>query len=113
VRFYMVDPVSGGGHIPPQTQHIYKQEFTEGANLFQQSLQQYQNSKIPAQQEAFKDVMSKAMVVMNETAKLCLSKEAQKREAELNQAFESFQSSDSPEATKNLSKSINHLKESL
>lgn len=102
----MTDPVSGN-------QHIYKQEFIQGATLFEQSLTQYQNSSIPAQKEAFKDVMQKAMVVMNETAKLCLSKEAQKKETQLNTAFENFQTSDDPSTIKNLSQSIDSLKKSL
>jgi hypothetical protein len=109
----MVDPVSGDGNISPQLQQVYKQEFMEGANLFQQSLQQYQNSNIPAQKEAFKDVMQKAMNVMNETAQLCLSKEAQKKEMKLNQDFQAFQSNDTEGNAAQLNKSINSLKRSV
>lgn len=108
----MVNP-SSGDSIPPDVKQVYKQEFLEGANLFQQSLEQYQNSNIPAQKEAFKDVMQKAMQVMNETARLCLSKEAQKKEANVNVEFQKFQSSDSPQNIMDLSKSINSLKRSV
>jgi hypothetical protein len=109
----MVDPLSGDGRINPQTQQVYKQEFAEGAKLFQQSLQQYQNSNIPAQKEAFKDVMKKALNIMNETAQLCLSKEAQKKESKLNDDFANFDANDSAQNTKALDSSINSLNRSL
>jgi len=112
-RGCMVDSISGGGNVDPHNQQIYKQDFTKGAELFKQSLEQYQSSSNPLQKEAFKDVMSKAMNVMNETAKLCLSKEAQKKEAQLNDAFNNFQNSENPETIKDLSKSINSLKRTL
>jgi hypothetical protein len=108
----MVNPTSGND-IPEDLKHVYKQEFIEGANLFEQSFSQYQNSQIPAQKEAFKDVMKKAMNVMNETAKLCLSKEAQKSEAKLNDSFEEFESNQTPQSMDDLSKSIKDLKKDL
>lgn len=108
----MVDPTSGN-NVPQDLKHVYKQEFMEGANLFEQSFSQYQNSQIPAQKEAFKDVMKKALNVMNETAKLCLSKEAQKNEAQLNNSFEEFSSNQNPQTMQDLSKSIDNLKNNL
>lgn len=109
----MSDPTSGDYHISNELKHVYKQEFLEGANLFEQSFQQYQQSQIPAQQEAFKDVMKKAMVVMNETAKLCLNKEAQKSETQLNQNFEEFENNPSQQSMQQLSKSLDDLKKEL
>lgn len=108
----MIDPLDSG-KINPQQQEVYKQEFAQGADLFQKSLAEYQNSNIPAQKEAFKDVMQKAMQVMNETAKLCLSKEAQKKEEQVNANFQNFQAQESPENIKDLSKSIQQLKDSI
>lgn len=108
----MVDPASSN-NIPPDLKHVYKQEFLEGANLFEQSFSQYQNSQIPAQKEAFKDVMKKAMTVMNETAKLCLNREAQKSEAKLNESFEDFEANQNPQTMEDLSKSIKDLKDDL
>ena len=109
----MSDPISSSGSSDPHLQQVYKQDFTQGANLFKQSLEQYQNSNNPLQKEAFKDVMQKAMVVMNETAKLCLSQEAQKKEAKLNDDFNNFQNSENPQTVKDLSKSIDSLKRTL
>lgn len=108
----MVDPTSKN-NLPQDLQHVYKQEFLEGANLFEQSFSQFQNSQIPAQKEAFKDVMKKAMTVMNETARLCLNKEAQKSESKLNQSFEAFETNPNPETTNNLAESIKELKKEI
>lgn len=110
----MVDSPSGDQyHISPDLKQVYKQDFLEGTNLFEQSFQQYQQSQIPAQQEAFKDVMKKAMTVMNETAKLCLNKEAQKSEEKVNQNFEKFEENPNPQTMEDLNNSIKDLKKDL
>lgn len=57
--------------------------------------------------------MKKAMTVMNETAKLCLSKEAQKSESKLNESFEEFEANQNPQTMADLSKSIKELKDDL
>jgi hypothetical protein len=108
----MTGPISGNPP-PDDLKSIYQQDFKESASLFQQSLQQYGHSSIPAQQAAFQDVMKKALNIMNETAKLALSKEAQKQEAKLNAQFQAFEQDPSSQNMANLNKTITKLQKDI
>lgn len=109
----MDDSISGSSGIPPDQMQIYKQDFAQAANLFQQSLSEYQKSTIPAQQQAFKEVMQKAMNIMNEISQICLSQSAQKKEVNLNQTFQEFENNPSAANAQALNQSINKLNKSL
>lgn len=109
----MTNPVSGNSQMPEDIKEAYKQDFKESASLFQQSLEQYKQSTIPAQQEAFKDVMKKALTIMNETAQVALSKEAQKNESKLSTQFEAFEDNPSEDNMQNLDQTLSKLQKSL
>lgn len=109
----MTGPISGSGSYPDDTKAIYQQDFKESANLFQQSLQAYSHSQIPAQQQAFQDVMKKAMNIMNETAQVALSREAQKQKDKLDQQFEAFEENPSQQNIDNLQKTLSKIQKNL
>lgn len=108
----MTGPISGGSY-PDDTKAVYQQDFKESASLFQQSLQAYSHSQIPAQQQAFQDVMKKAMTIMNETAQVALSKEAQRQKAKLDEQFEAFEENPNQQNIDNLQKTITKIQKNI
>ena len=69
----------------------YHSEFKRGAKLFQQALEDYEKSKIPAQKEQFKKVMDEALTVMNQTAKVvCKKRKLKEQEEKVNTDYKSF-----------------------
>jgi hypothetical protein len=54
--------------LSPQDKKLYMQEYKHAADLFERALKEAQKSDNPYQKEAFKQVMDKAMHVLEETA---------------------------------------------
>lgn len=104
--------VEGSGSITPEQKAIYQQEFKRGVNLFRQSLAEYQNSD-GTKKQLFKDVMDKAMQVMNETARAALSKAAQEQESKLEEDYQNYISNESPETKKQLQDDLDRLQKKL
>ncbi len=107
----MTDPISGSSPEDPRA--VYKQDFAKSVDLFQKSLDGYQSSQIPKQKEMYKDVMDRTLQIMNETAKLCLSKNAQVQEKTLANDYQDFLSNDTPAAVQKLNSDIDELKGKL
>lgn len=108
-----MDPINNSGQVNPQDKAIYKQDFNQSLSLFQKSLQDFNQSNLPAQKEAFKEVMRDAMQIMNQTAQLCLDKHAQKQEAILNSEFQTFLQDANQENVKKLDSRAKDLGESV
>lgn len=104
--------VEGSGSITPHQKEIYKQEFVRGIHLFKQSLAEYQNSD-GNKKVLFKEVMDKAMKVMNETARAALSKSAQEQEAQVEQDYQNFISNESPQTKKQLEDDLDRLQKKV
>jgi len=108
----MTDPISGR-NIPPETQAIYKNEFSRGVKLFEESLAAYTST--PADQAEkkakFKDVMDKALKIMNQSARGFLNERGQQEEATLEKDYHSYIHSDSIAAHQKVNEDLNHLKE--
>lgn len=107
--------IDDGGSISPQDRALYRQEFKEGVNLFQNSLAEYQKADEVHKKNALKNVMDEALQVMNETAQLCLSKKAQMQENQLAQDYQAFSSLASPTDTdyQKLNSEIDNLKKDI
>jgi hypothetical protein len=105
----MVDKI-GDGSISPQNQEIYKKDFDRAVNLFQQSLTGYQQSTEPHQKDKFKDVMDKCLVVIHETIKETLKKEAAKQLNKVDQDYQNFIANDNPKTLQQLNKDLDSLK---
>ncbi len=107
----MSNPISG--NTPEDPRAVYKQDFAKSVDLFKKSLDGYESSQIPKQKEMYKDVMNRTLEIMNETAKLCLSKNAQVQEKNLASHYQDFLSKETPEAVQKLNTDIDQLKEKL
>ena len=106
----MVDKI--GDSSIPQNQEIYKKDFDRAVNLFQQSLSGYQQSTEPHQKEKFRDVMDKCIVVIQETIKEALRKEAQKQFNQVDQDYKNYIANENPKTFEQLNKDLDSLKNS-
>lgn len=108
----MTDPISGKS-IPPELQATYRNEFSRGVKLFEESLAAYETTPPDevAKKAKFKDVMDKALKIMNESARGFLSASGKSEESKLEKDYQSFLAQDNPENYKKLNEDIRHLKE--
>lgn len=79
------------GPLGPREKKMYEQEYKHSADLFKRALDQYNKSENPYQKEDFKDVMDKAMQVLNETAQGLMRKELQDQNQKIAKDYENFQ----------------------
>lgn len=99
--------VSGSGPLSPRDIKMYEQEYKHSADLFKRALDQYSKSEDPYQQAEFKDVMDRAMQILNETAQELMRKELQKQNDVIAKDYSNFQKFPGNEDT------INKLNEDL
>jgi hypothetical protein len=79
-----------GNSITPREKKMYEQEYVHGAKLFQKALQQYAKSDNPFQKEEFREVMDKAMNVLNETARELKAKALVDQNTKISQDYAAF-----------------------
>lgn len=99
-----IDPSHRG--VPP----TYKQEFETGLELFRNSLLQYSKATEPHQKDAFKQVMQKALAIMNQSAKASLGPSVQNMQHQLEVDFQNFLSHEDSESRQKLLSDIQDLK---
>jgi len=80
----------GGEPISPRDKELYEQEYIHGTKLFQRALDDYAKSDNPFQKEEFKEVMDKAMNILNETASELKKKSLTAQNEKISQDYEAF-----------------------
>lgn len=105
-----MDKVGGDDGVNPPT---YKQEFQEGMDLFEQSFQEYLKSTEPNQKAKFKDVMDKALDVMNKAASQCLNDMQLQKNEKLHEDYDKYINSLSDQNTKKITKDLDDLKKTI
>lgn len=106
--------VSGSGPIDPREKKMYEQEYKHGADLFKRALDQYTKSENPYQQAQFKDVMDKALKVLNETASELMRKELQTNNDAIAKDYATFQKYPAdPNTVDKLNKDLDKAKKSI
>lgn len=106
--------ISGVGPLNPHDRKMYEQEYKQSADLFKRALDQYTKSDNPFQQAQFKDVMDKAMQVMQETANELLRKELVKQNEQISKDYDNFQQYPGDEDTiEKLQRDLDKAKKSL
>ncbi len=106
--------VSGAGSIDPRDRKMYEQEYKHGADLFKRALDQYTKSENPYQQAQFKDVMDKALRVLNETASELMRKELQSNNDTIAKDYAAFQRyPNDPNTVEKLNKDLDKAKKSI
>jgi hypothetical protein len=83
---------AGGESAPitPRETEMYKSEYKEAVKLFQNALQEYEKSDNIYQQEEFRQVMDKAMVVLNEAARELKEKALLEKNKQIEKDFTAF-----------------------
>jgi hypothetical protein len=89
---------------------VYKKDLDRAVSLFQKSLAGYEQSTEPHQKDKFKDVMDKCLVIIHETLKEVLKKEAQKPLNKVDQDYQKFIADDNPKTLEQLNKDLDSLK---
>jgi hypothetical protein len=106
--------ISNVGGIGPRERKMYEQEYRKSADLFQRALDQYKKSNNMYQQGEFKDVMKKAMHIMNEAARALLRKELQTETDRVSKDFATFEKfPKDPDTQTKLSNDIDQAKRSV
>lgn len=113
IKYNYIEDMTGIEGDTPQIRPTYKQECAQGVHLFKQTLAAYQKSDIPEQQEKYKDVMQKALLIIHETAARCLSAELQKEEINLEQDYKNYIASPTPENLNQLQNDLEHFKKGV
>ena len=87
----MTENISGSGPVNPHDEKMYKQEYKQSADLFKKALDQYEKSDNAFQKAEFKDVMDKAMNILNESAKGMIRKDLEEKNKKIARDYETFQ----------------------
>lgn len=76
---------------PGEERKIFEQEYRHGADLFLRALDAHAKSKNIYQQEEFKEVMNKALLVLNETARELKRKELLAQNQKIGEDYDAYQ----------------------
>jgi predicted nucleic acid-binding protein len=98
----------GGAEPAPISRHdkmLYEQEYRRGVDLFQRALDEYGKAEEIHKKEAFREVMDRAMQVLNETARELKRADLQNQNQKIEQSYEAFQENENASnLTQNLQK---------
>lgn len=108
----MSDVSSSGGAAPlsPQDKKLYQQDYKHGADLFERVLDEYAKSTNPYQKQEFKELMEKAMQVLNQTASMLKSSSLQKQNQKIEKDWAAYQNQGSPLLADQLRKDLEQAK---
>src|SRR5437016_5065591 len=81
--------------INPADRKVYEQEYKQGVNLFQRALNEYEKAGEMNKKQAFKEVMDRAMQVMNDAAQALHRADLEKQNAQINQDYQAYQDGNS------------------
>ena len=88
----------------------YAQEYRHGVDLFQRSLSEYKSAEEIHKKEAFKEVMERALQVLNETAQGMKSRDLLEQNAKIAKDFQAYQNGASAENEKKLEQDLSRAK---
>jgi hypothetical protein len=102
----------GAAPLSPEDKKLYQQEYKQAANLFQEALEQYTLSPGNMYKQAeFKEVMEKAMQILNEAAQALKQDKLLKQNQKLQKDLEEFEKDPSSvDAQKNLAHDLSEAK---
>jgi hypothetical protein len=92
----MVDsagPTQGGGPISPQDRKLYTEEYHHGVNLFKRALNDYSTANEVHKKDAFRQVMDKALQVLNETAAGLKRQDLLQKNQKIQSDYDTYQNS--------------------
>lgn len=105
--------VQGMGPVSPQDRIKYQEEYKHGVDLFQRAINGYAQADEPHKKEAFRDVMDRAMQVLNETAKGLKDQELLEKNSQIQQDLQTYQATQNAQAKAQLEADLHDAEESI
>ena len=105
-----IDPASVPSSLSPEDRRAYEREYVQGADLFQRALAEHAKTQDIYKREEFKDVMDKALLVLNETARELKEKKLAEQNAKIEQDYREYQQHPDPETQKKLNQDLERAK---
>jgi hypothetical protein len=103
-----------GGGVNPSDRKLYELQYAQGAELFQKALEHYTQSDNPYQKEEFRQVMEKAMNILNETAQELKARSLAEQNKQIAQDYATFSKyPESPQAIESLNGDLERAKKSI
>ena len=101
------------GTISPREKQMYEKEYQHGAALFEKALEQTCKSNYQPQKEQFREVMNKAMTVLNQAAKELKNNELIAQNKKIEKDFEAFKKDPTLDRANVLKEDLNTAKGSI
>ncbi|MBI2743411.1 MAG: hypothetical protein HYX48_05785 [Chlamydiales bacterium] len=105
--------IQGPGKPDHHDIQMYAQEYKRGIDLFQRALIEYNSADEVHKKDAFREVMDRALQVLNETAQGMKRDDLVAQNQKIAQDFQTYQNSHSPKDEKVLEKDLNQARRAL
>ena len=100
-----------GGPLSPLQAAEYRQEYREGADLFQRALMEYTEADEVHKQAAIAKVINQALMVMNQAAAQLKSSSLTSVNEKIAQDYQTYQKTQSPTAIAKLNRDLDEAKD--
>ena len=87
-------PGEGATPLTPRDKVLYEQEYRRGVDLFQRALNEYNKADDIYKKDAFREVMDRAMQVLNETARELKRTDLMTENQKIAQSYDGLQSNE-------------------
>jgi hypothetical protein len=105
--------IQNTGPISPQDRTKYEEEYKHGVDLFQRALAEYSKADEPHKKEAFRDVMDKAMQVLNDTAQALKRSDLFEKNSQIQQDLQTYQATQNAQAKTQLETDLKRAQDTL
>jgi hypothetical protein len=105
--------IQGSGPVNPQDLTKYKAEYKQGVNLFQRALDEYSRADEVHKKDAFREVMDRALQVLNETAQGMTRKDLLQQNSQIHQDLLAFENAPTDQKKKQLENDLKNAQDSL
>lgn len=102
--------ITGTSGPNPQDIKAYTQEYKHGVDLFQRALIEYNSADEIHKKDAFREVMDRALQVLNETAQGMKRPDLLNQNQKIAKDFQTYQNTHSTTDEKTLEKDLNHAR---
>ncbi len=107
------DPKGGNYPISHRDAKLYRQEYRQGLDLFQRALDEYEKADEIHKKDAFREVMDRALRVLNETARELKRPDLLNCNDKLSQDFANYQEQPEKDLDKTLRKDLKDAKKAI
>ncbi len=109
----MADPMESMRHVSPEDRRLYERQYVQGADQFKRALDEYSRADEVHKKDAFRQVMEKALEIMNETARGLKRSDLLTQTQKLGQELETYKNSQAEADKTLLAKDIERAQKSI